>query len=124
MMGGKGFYRGSSVLSGTSGTGKTSVAAHFVDAACRRGERCHVRSRNHPGRSSAICARSASIWSHGSAKEPAIPCGTLQGENKIPARDPQTHLQLPAQHRGGGPDYLVSTLNEVRCMLARLVPFS
>jgi len=41
MLGGKGFYRGSSILiSGTSGTGKTSVAAHFVDAACRRGERC------------------------------------------------------------------------------------
>ena len=41
MMGGKGFFRGSSILlSGTSGTGKTSVAAHFVDAACRRGERC------------------------------------------------------------------------------------
>src|ERR1700686_4969490 len=41
MMGGKGFYRGSSILmSGTSGTGKTSVAAHFADAACRRGERC------------------------------------------------------------------------------------
>src|SRR6185295_3106593 len=41
MMGGKGFFRGSSILmSGTSGTGKTSVASHFVDAACRRGERC------------------------------------------------------------------------------------
>jgi circadian clock protein KaiC len=41
MLGGKGFYRGSSILiSGTSGSGKTSVAAHFVDAACRRGERC------------------------------------------------------------------------------------
>jgi circadian clock protein KaiC len=41
MLGGKGYYRGSSVLvSGTAGTGKTSVAAHFVDAACRRGERC------------------------------------------------------------------------------------
>lgn len=35
-----GCYRGSAVLvSGTSGAGKTSVAAHFVDAACRRGER-------------------------------------------------------------------------------------
>ena len=34
MMGGKGFHRGSSILlSGTSGTGKTSVSAHFVDAA-------------------------------------------------------------------------------------------
>jgi len=41
MMGGKGYYRGSSILvSGTAGTGKSSVVAHFVDAACKRGERC------------------------------------------------------------------------------------
>ena len=41
MLGGKGFYRGSTVLvSGTAGTGKTSLAAHFVHAACERGERC------------------------------------------------------------------------------------
>ena len=41
MLGGKGYYRGTSILvSGTAGTGKTSIAAHFVDAACRRGERC------------------------------------------------------------------------------------
>jgi circadian clock protein KaiC len=41
MFGGSGFYRGSSVLvTGTAGTGKTSLAAHFVEAACRRGERC------------------------------------------------------------------------------------
>jgi len=41
MLDGKGFYRGSSVLlSGTAGSGKTSIAAHLVDAACRRGERC------------------------------------------------------------------------------------
>jgi circadian clock protein KaiC len=40
MLGGKGFYRGSSVLvSGSPGAGKTSIAAQFVDAACRRGER-------------------------------------------------------------------------------------
>jgi circadian clock protein KaiC len=40
MLGGEGFYRGSTILvSGTAGTGKTSLAAHFVDAACRRGER-------------------------------------------------------------------------------------
>jgi len=40
MLGGKGYFRGSSVLvSGTAGTGKTSLAAHFADAACRRGER-------------------------------------------------------------------------------------
>ncbi|MES2606673.1 MAG: circadian clock protein KaiC, partial [Pseudomonadota bacterium] len=41
MLGGKGFYRGSSVLvSGTAGSGKSSLSAHFVDAACRRGEKC------------------------------------------------------------------------------------
>jgi circadian clock protein KaiC len=41
MLGGKGYFRGSTILiTGTAGTGKTSVAAHFVDAACRRGERC------------------------------------------------------------------------------------
>ena len=41
MFGGAGYYRGSSVLvSGTAGTGKSSVAASFAEAACRRGERC------------------------------------------------------------------------------------
>lgn len=41
MLEGKGYYRGSSILvSGTSGTGKTSIAAHFASAACERGERC------------------------------------------------------------------------------------
>ena len=40
MLGGKGYYRGSSILvSGSAGTGKTSVAAHFVDSACRNGHR-------------------------------------------------------------------------------------
>ena len=41
MLGGKGFYRGSTVLlSGTAGTGKSSVAAHLASASCKRGERC------------------------------------------------------------------------------------
>jgi circadian clock protein KaiC len=39
MLGGKGYFRGSSVLvSGSAGTGKTSLAGYFADAACRRGE--------------------------------------------------------------------------------------
>ena len=43
MMGGKGYYRGTTVLvSGTAGSGKSSLTAHFVDAACRRGERAMV----------------------------------------------------------------------------------
>jgi circadian clock protein KaiC len=41
MFSGEGYYRGSSILvSGTAGTGKTSLTAHFVDAACARGEKC------------------------------------------------------------------------------------
>jgi len=41
MFSGGGYYRGSSVLvSGTAGTGKTSVAAYFADALCRGGKHC------------------------------------------------------------------------------------
>ena len=41
MLGGRGVYRGGSILiSGTAGTGKTSLAAHFAAASCRRNERC------------------------------------------------------------------------------------
>jgi circadian clock protein KaiC len=37
---GEGFFRGSSVLiSGTAGTGKSSISAEFTNAACSRGER-------------------------------------------------------------------------------------
>ena len=40
MFGDQGYLRASSVLlSGGAGTAKTSLAAHFLDAACRRGER-------------------------------------------------------------------------------------
>jgi len=40
MLSGKGYFRGSTVLvSGTAGTGKTSLAAQFVEAACKRGEK-------------------------------------------------------------------------------------
>ena len=39
MLGGTGFYRGTSILvSGTAGVGKTSLAATFVEATCKRGE--------------------------------------------------------------------------------------
>jgi len=41
MLGGKGYYRGSSVLiSGSAGIGKTSLATHFAVASCERGEQC------------------------------------------------------------------------------------
>lgn len=41
MLGGKGFFRGSSILvSGTAGTGKTSIAMHLANETCKRGETC------------------------------------------------------------------------------------
>lgn len=40
MLDGRGFYRGSSILvSGTAGTGKSTIGAHFAEAAGGRGER-------------------------------------------------------------------------------------
>ena len=43
MLGGTGFFRGSSILvSGTAGSGKSTIAAHFANATCNRGERCLV----------------------------------------------------------------------------------
>ncbi len=41
MLGGEGYFRGSTVLvSGTAGSGKTTLAASFADSTCRRNERC------------------------------------------------------------------------------------
>ena len=41
MLGEHGYYRGSTILvCGTPGSGKTTICATFIDAACRRGERC------------------------------------------------------------------------------------
>ncbi|WP_316846359.1 circadian clock protein KaiC [Pedobacter psychrodurus] len=41
MLGNKGFYKGSSILvSGTAGTGKTSIAASFADASAARNDKC------------------------------------------------------------------------------------
>jgi circadian clock protein KaiC len=41
MLGGRGFFKGSSILvSGTAGTGKTSIAAYFANEVCNRGDKC------------------------------------------------------------------------------------
>lgn len=43
MLGGKGVYRGSTILvGGSAGTGKTSLVASFLNAACERGEKALV----------------------------------------------------------------------------------
>ncbi|BAQ62481.1 circadian clock protein KaiC [Geminocystis sp. NIES-3708] len=41
MFGGQGYYRGSSILvTGKAGTGKSTLAAYFAQATCKKGERC------------------------------------------------------------------------------------
>ena len=131
MLGGKGFYRGSSILlSGTSGAGKTSVAAHFVDAACRRGERCLYFAFEESPRQIVRNMRSIGI-----DLEPWIHKGLLQFQAARPAHGGiEQHLLVT--HRcvsSFQPNVVVvdpitnlltvSTLGEVRSMLTRMVDF-
>jgi circadian clock protein KaiC len=131
MLGGKGFYQGSSILlSGTSGTGKTSIATHFVDAACRRGERCLFFAFEESPEQVVRNMRSIGI-----DLEPWVRNGLLQFQAARPSYggieqallvthkciasfqpsvvvvDPVTNLLM------------ASSLNEVRSMLTRLVDF-
>ena len=67
MLEGKGYYRGSTVLvSGTAGVGKTSIAAHFAEAACKRGERvlyfCFEESPNQLMRNMLSIGIDLGIW--------------------------------------------------------------
>jgi circadian clock protein KaiC len=131
MMGGKGFYRGSSILmSGTSGTGKTSVAAHFVDAACRRGERCLyfaieesprqvVRNMRSIGIDLELWVRKGLLQFH--AARPTyggIEEVLLLTHKHISSFQPSVVVVDPITTL-----LMVSTLNEVRSMLTRLVDF-
>jgi circadian clock protein KaiC len=94
MLGGEGYYRGSSVLiSGTAGTGKTSLAACFADTTCRRGERCLYLAFEE---SASQLARN--MRSIGLDLEPWIRNGTL----RVDASRPTVHgleTHLSAIHR-------------------------
>ena len=67
MLDGGGYYRGSSVLiSGTPGSGKTTLGARFLEAGCERGERGLLFAfEESPAQIGATCARSGSIYSAG-----------------------------------------------------------
>jgi len=131
MLGGKGFYQGSSILvSGSSGTGKTSIAAHFVDAACRRGERCLFFAFEESPRQIVRNMRSIGI-----DLEPWVRKELLQFQAARPTYGGieqhllVTHRCIASFH----PSVvvvdpitnllMVSTQNEVRSMLTRLVDF-
>ena len=131
MLGGKGFYRGSSILaSGTAGTGKSTIAACFVDAACRRGERALFFAFEESPRQIVRNARSIGI-----DLEPWVRKGLLQFHAARPTYGGieqvllLTHKHITSFH----PSVvvvdpvtnllMVSTQNEVRSMLTRLVDF-
>lgn len=131
MLGGKGFYQGSSILlSGTSGTGKTSIATHFVDAACRRGERCLFFAFEESPEQVVRNMRSIGI-----DLDPWVRKGLLQFQAARPSYGGIEQVLL-ATHKciaSFQPSVVVvdpvtnllmaSSLNEVRSMLTRLVDF-
>ena len=131
MLGGKGFYRGSSVLvSGPSGTGKTSVAAHFVEAACRRGERCLYFAFEESPRQIIRNMRSIGI-----DLQPAVSKGLLEFHAARPTYGGiEQHLALTHRFVSSFKPAIVvldpvtnlivvGTQHEVRSMLTRLVDF-
>jgi circadian clock protein KaiC len=131
MLGGRGVYRGSSVLiTGTAGTGKSSLAAHFAAASVKRNERClyfaFEESQNQ------ILRNMASI---GVKLRPAVNSGLLKFYNARPSlHGLEMHLAIMhkaiVEHK---PSLVVidpisnlsSTSDErdVRLMLVRLVDF-
>jgi len=131
MVGGKGYFRGSSILvSGTAGSGKTSLAGYFAEAACRRGESALYFAFEE---SAAQIARN--LRSIGLDLEPCLRKGLLQ----IHAARPTTsglEGHLSAMHRlveEKKPRVVVvdpisnlisvGTSVEVKAMLARLIDF-
>jgi len=130
MMSGLGFYRSSSVLiSGSAGTAKTSIAAHFLDAACRRGERAlafqfeespqqYVRNMRSIGLDLDIWVKQDRLRIH--AARP-----TLYGlefhlatmHRDIDAFEPSVVVVDPLSSFTGG------TFDEVSMMLMRLIDF-
>jgi circadian clock protein KaiC len=131
MLGGKGFYRGSSILaSGTAGTGKTTIAACFVDAACRRGERALffafeespqqiIRNMRSTGIDLEPWVRKGLLQFH--AARPTyggIEQVLLQTHKRITSFQPSVVVVDPVTNL-----LMVSTQNEVRSMLTRLVDF-
>jgi circadian clock protein KaiC len=131
MLGGQGYYRGSTVLvTGTAGTGKTTLAAHFADAACRAGQRClyflFEESPQQMLRNMSAAGIDLSRW---------VDSGDLQFQADRPSRHGlETHLVF--MHRAvdqSRPDVViidpmtnlltVGTQVDVRAMLTRMIDF-
>jgi circadian clock protein KaiC len=131
MLGGQGYYRGSTVLvSGTAGTGKTSLAVHFADAACRRGERVlYFLFEESP------LQLIRNMRSIGIDLQPWVDAGLLHFHAERPSRAGlETHLASMYQHvREFNPSVTivdavtnlltVGTANDVRATLMRVIDY-
>ncbi len=131
MFGGKGFYRGSSILvSGMAGTGKTSIAAYFANEACKRNEKAiYFAFEESPPQ---IIRNMKSI---GLNLEPHIQKGLLQFQSSRPAlHGLEMHLStIYKVVRKFKPKIVVldpitnlvsvGLINEVNSMLLRLIDF-
>jgi circadian clock protein KaiC len=131
MLGGQGYFRGSTVLvSGTAGTGKTSLTAHFTDAACRRGERVlYFLFEESP------LQLMRNMRSIGIDLQPWVDKGLLHFQAERPSRAGlESHLALMYQNvRDFKPSVTVvdaltnlltvGTANDVRAMLMRVIDY-
>lgn len=131
MLGGKGFYRGSIVLvSGTAGTGKTTLAAHFAAAACRRNEKALFFAFEESGNQIIRNMQSAGI-----DLEPHIANGVLKVHAARPtAFGLERHLTtMHTMITGFKPKVIIvdpisnliatGAVSEVKSMLIRLIDF-
>jgi len=131
MMSGKGYFRGSTVLvSGTAGTGKSSIAATFAKSVCERGERCIYFAFEES--ESQIVRNMKSI---GIDLQPSIDKGLLRVEAARPTMSGlETHLAtIHRAVEGFVPSVVIADPitnlisagqeNEVKSMLTRLIDF-
>ncbi|HWW18691.1 MAG TPA: circadian clock protein KaiC [Candidatus Saccharimonadales bacterium] len=130
MLEGKGFYRGSSVLvSGTAGSGKSSLAAHFAQQTCRDGKRClYVALEESPAQAT------RNMKSIGIDLEKQVKRGLLRFEAWRPTESGlEMHLlqihKLVEQHKPAMviidpiTNLLLGSKNELHSMLMRLIDY-
>jgi circadian clock protein KaiC len=130
MLEGKGFYRGSSILvSGTAGSGKSSLAAHFAQQTCRDGERClYVALEESPAQAM------RNMRSIGIDLEKYVRKGLLRFEAWRPTQSGlEMHLlqihKLVEQHKPASvvidplTSLMVNSTNQLHSMLMRLIDF-
>jgi circadian clock protein KaiC len=130
MLEGKGFYRGSSVLvSGTAGSGKTTLAALFAEQTCRGGERCLYVALEESAAQASRNMKSVGIDLQKYAKR-----GLLRFEAWRPTQSGlEMHLlqihKLVGQHKPAAvvidpiTNLRLGSKNELHSMLIRLIDF-